>query len=923
ENARLFDLERQRRRLADTLRGVAEAISAQLEFDELLNIVLQELARVVQFDRASIQRLEDDKIVIIGGHGWQDSQDVIGLSFSMSGENPNRQVIETQDPLIIHNAPEAFPNAFAPDAEIKSWLGVPLTYGINILGLIALDSREENYFTQEDADVVLAFANQVAVAMQNASLFENVKNQVRQLQALTDIAQALNRALDLNEVLNLVLDAVFDLTGCADGFIWLVDNLKNTLKIANTKNVPTTMIELFEASAISADSEPFASIITSGEIQVVEGHIEENLYTAKRAAYPMPGDVTYVPLKTEDHVIGILAIEVTIRSSTMLQLVTTLADLAAIAIDNAQLVLRLNEFNEVLEQRVEQRTQELAEAMDDLREQRDRVETLYQITQELSASFDLDRILTQALNLINRAIGITQGAILLLDRNSGNLIYRAALGDRRRLTRGGQVTEFRLGYGLAGAVMQDRKLRIVPNLDEEADWIPRDLPPNRRSAVAVPLISGEDVVGAMLLFHSELNYFTESHAKLVDAAGTQVANAINNAELYGLITDQAKRLGVMLRTQAAETAKNEAILNGITDGVVVLDADRKITLFNPKAAEILEIDNPALMEDKPLSELIVDGISTIGQGLRQKFYNQFLTAVDRIRGGESSSYFVMEVEQKAVVVTLAPVDLAAEELPSIVAVIRDVSREAEIDRIRKEFISTVSHELRTPMTSIKGYADLLLSDNTQVGQLNDTQRRFVQVIQANANRLTGLVNDILEISRIETGRIKLTFATVNLREIIDEVILSFEGQLVQKSVNVILNAPDQLPQVTADHSRLVQVLVNLIGNAWQYTPEGGDVTVSATIVEDKFIQIDVADTGIGIVEQDLKFIFDRFFRSERTEVQVVDGTGLGLSITKSLVELMGGKIWVESEVDVGSTFSFTVPIAPESLSDPDANQTEI
>jgi signal transduction histidine kinase len=243
-----------------------------------------------------------------------------------------------------------------------------------------------------------------------------------------------------------------------------------------------------------------------------------------------------------------------------------------------------------------------------------------------------------------------------------------------------------------------------------------------------------------------------------------------------------------------------------------------------------------------------------------------------------------------------------------VAVVRDISREAEIDRIRKEFISTVSHELRTPLTSIKGYADLLISAGPKIGELSSTQHRFVKVIQSNANRLTGLVNDILEISRIETGRIKLDFEVLDLIDTIKDVAVSFEGQLVQKPVNFSLDLPEILPQIWVDKTRLVQILVNLIGNAWQYTLEGGDVTVRAKALNDQFVQIDVADTGIGIAETDLKYIFDRFYRSERTEVKVVDGTGLGLSITQGFVEMLGGQIWVESELDVGSTFSFTMPI---------------
>ena len=338
ENARLFELEQQRRRLADTLRGVAETISSKLDFDELLNIVLQELAKVIDYDSASVQLLKEDQLVIIGGRGWEDSQQVIGLSFPMEGNNPSRRVIETQEPLIVGNVQFAYPEAFSnlPHDRIKSWLGVPLTYGINVLGLMAIESyAQTDFFTQEDAQVVLAFASQVAVALQNAHLFEEARQQVRQLAALTQVAQSLNRAFDLNEVLNLVLDAVFDLVGQSKGSIWLIDYTSNTVKIADTKNIPNFLIELFNKSAISVASEPFASVIKSEQVLVIGGTSGKD--DIAHYGLPFPNDVTYVPLKTEAGVIGILAIELVIQNKNMLKLVTTLADLAAVAIDSARL----------------------------------------------------------------------------------------------------------------------------------------------------------------------------------------------------------------------------------------------------------------------------------------------------------------------------------------------------------------------------------------------------------------------------------------------------------------------------------------------------------------------------------------------------------------------------------------------------------
>jgi signal transduction histidine kinase/DNA-binding response OmpR family regulator len=304
---------------------------------------------------------------------------------------------------------------------------------------------------------------------------------------------------------------------------------------------------------------------------------------------------------------------------------------------------------------------------------------------------------------------------------------------------------------------------------------------------------------------------------------------------------------------------------------------------------------------------------------------EHLTALAPLREDDTSSLnFRLEAEKKVVVVNLSSASLGGSgDLPSLVTVLRDTSREAEVDRLKNEFISTVSHELRTPMTSIKGYSDLLVSE--RIGALSEQQRHFVRVIKNNADRLTALVNDILDLSRIETGRIKLQIEALDLVGLINHAVESFQGQMAEKSVKLSSGLPPKLPSVRGDKTRVTQILENLISNAWKYTRAGGQVTVHAQVV-DGFVQVDVVDNGIGISSRDLPNIFDRFYRTEQEEVQAVGGSGLGLSIVKMFVGLLGGNIWVQSEVGRGSTFSFTLPLvagASEGSYDQDAKGPKI
>jgi PAS domain S-box-containing protein len=799
---------------------------------------------------------------------------------------------------------------------------VPLKTENGVIGIFAIEAVIHN---RNMLELVTTLANLAAVAIESARLLEDTRRRATEMQNLYNLGVEVSRMLDVRQVMSSVIGNTLNLVDCHLGAVMFLDEQTNQYVIENAAATTDIGRKFGLSSATFIDAREarenvkilwtqLAKEITTRQqpvsfVRSKSGDTDDPLedVAAKLGVQAVLG----VPIYVQNQIDGaIFAASLEPRSfdSRDVQTLAFVANQASVSLRNAQLVQRLNLLTEELEQRVAQRTEELAQTLQHLTDERDRVGTLYQIARELSSSFDLDRVLNEALNLLNRAISISQGSILLQDRETEYLMYRAALGRYKPLPRGGIETPYKIGYGLAGKVMEYRAPRLVADLREEPDWVPVEETgvDERRSAIVVPLSTGDDTLGVIMLFHPEPNKFTQDQLKLVNAASAQIATAVNNAQLYRLITDQAKRLGTLYRQQSAEAAKNQAILESITDGVLVIDADNKLVLVNPKAAEILNIDSKDV-ENQPLRQILGRSESPVELKLTQLLYDNLNDSLEKIVAGSNSVQFRIESGAKVVVVSLAPVSLGTEERPSTVAVIRDISKEAEVDRLKNEFISTVSHELRTPMTSIKGYADLLLSGNAKIGNLNETQHKFISVIQSNANRLTELVNDILEISRIETGRVRLEFESIDISKIVLDVSTSFRGQMVKKQMDLNLHLPDHLPKVYADKARLTQVLVNLVGNAWQYTPEGGEISVHVKQVGN-FLQVDVSDSGIGIVEKDVAYIFDRFFRSERHEVQIVDGTGLGLSITRSFVELLGGQIWVKSQLDVGTTFSFTVPL---------------
>jgi signal transduction histidine kinase len=218
------------------------------------------------------------------------------------------------------------------------------------------------------------------------------------------------------------------------------------------------------------------------------------------------------------------------------------------------------------------------------------------------------------------------------------------------------------------------------------------------------------------------------------------------------------------------------------------------------------------------------------------------------------------------------------------------------------------------MTSIKGFTDLLAAG--VVGSVNEAQANFLSTIRSNVDRMATLVSDLADVSRIEAGRLRLDFAPVLVTDVVDDVVRSAHSQIEEKQQKLVLHIAENLPPMWGDRTRLIQVLTNLVNNAYKYTPTGGEITVTAEFTSNqwnpegaaKVIHISVKDSGIGISPENQKKIFQKFFRADDQKVRDIPGTGLGLNITKTLVDMQGGQIWFESVVDVGTTFHFTIPL---------------
>jgi PAS domain S-box-containing protein len=354
----------------------------------------------------------------------------------------------------------------------------------------------------------------------------------------------------------------------------------------------------------------------------------------------------------------------------------------------------------------------------------------------------------------------------------------------------------------------------------------------------------------------------------------------------------ADSLQITLGELEREQARLRGILASVAEGIIAVDTEGKIALVNPQATELLGLD-----------EQQVAGAAVRSLPLPENVTRLFVECLATSQ--LCSAEFELEHPRRQLAVDVAPVRSGEEGGWGGVAVLRDVTADRRLDQMRRQFISDASHEIKTPLTAIGGFA-AAIADGTATTP--EERVRSAAFIVREVQRLTRLVNELLNLSRIESGAAKLELESVELPELLQAVVEAFGKQASDKDVRVELDLPPDLPRVRADADRIYQVMVNLLSNAVRFGRAGSEVAVSAS-PEDGFVRISVRDSGPGIAPGQLSRIWERFHRADSSRSRQDGGTGLGLAIVRSIVEAHGGSVSAESEVGKGSTFSFTVPVA--------------
>ena len=924
-NADLFEQTFERTNELGTLLEAAQATALTRDVNEVFRTVAELMLSALEMETCTIMIWDEvdnelDVQFSVDRAGDVPSNTVKGRKYNLLDYPARQRTLKQRDVVVIvdteRNGNET-PLYMSEVYELRhdgfgARMFVPLVVREQSIGLIQLEqtSNDEQTLTQQKVRLARALGSQVAVAIENARLSTETTARFEELLTINALSQAVSSTLKLADMLPIIRDQVPGVTKAEEMYLALYDADKAmiTFPLAVRGGVdfyiPPRPLGTDEVSYIikrkhtlSLGADYFSPAELRKSMGITNGEGDAKSYMG-------------VPVKAGDQSLGVLAIRNTSRSRAFSlhddRILSTVGSQLGAAIQNARLFEKTTNFAADLNRLVEQRTEELEE-------ERDRLDTLYQITSELARTLDMEQLLDRALGMVSKAVGAKDAVIMLSDPATDKLYCRAWLNPNNLRYEDETSNPTHPAEGLATWLIQNSEegehVVIIDDLNDQPFWnVERDGETGLRSALAVILESNDDPMGVMVLLGDSVNGFTEQHLKLLVPAATQVATSINSADLYHLIRDQADRLAKLLRMEQDEAEKQGAILESVADGVMLADATGKIVLFNSAAERILQLPRDQVLKQDVTRLAGLYGASALHWLQMVQSWSDALTRPTDVSNEPLLSERI-EIGERVISTQLSPV-YSGDTYLGTVSVFRDITKDVEADRIKSDFIENVSHEFRTPLTPIKGYIELLAMGAGD--PLTPMQADMVGTIRENVERLNGLLNDVLAISQISNRKLALTMQLIDLNEIIPEVVntLSQRDRNQAKNLKVNVSIESNLPRIRADRERFGQIVNNLVDNAFNYTMPGGKIDVSVGLEKNgQFVLITIADTGVGIPEDFRDRAWLRFERSkEHALLFDVAGTGLGLPLVKELIELHHGQVWFDSTVGEGTTFYVRFPV---------------
>ncbi len=815
-------------------------------------------------------------------------------------------------------------------AGARTFLAVPMVKDDHLIGAIIIYRQEVRPFTEKQIELVQNFAAQAVIAIENTRLLSELRESLERQTATADVLKVISRsAFDLKVVLDTLLRSAGRLCDADMGVI--ARRQGDTFYRTVAYGVPDDLGELIEEQPVELNraSGSGRALLEGKVIQItdIEADLEYTYQTRGTGAFRT---LVGVPMMRDGVPVGVMTLmrkSVQPFTDKQIELVSTFADQAAIAIENVRLF-----------EAEQQRTRELTESLEQQTATSEVLRVISSSPGELEPVFDA--LLANAV----RICGAQFGNLTLF--NGGELRLEAMHNAPRALAelrRRNPVLD--LETSIAGPVVRTKQLNHVRDLAAEEPYAGSALAKvgGARTALSVPMLREDALVGTINIYHLDVHPFTDKQIELVQNFATQAVIAIENSRLLSELRQSLQQqiaTADVLKVISRSTFDLQAVLDALVESAARL-CDANNAFIYRRDGQTYRLDSTfgfsTEYKEYMIERPIAPGRETlVGRTTIEGKVVHILDALNdpeytwresQLRGGYRTMLGVplmregipvgvlslarAEVKpftdrQIELLTTFADQAVIAIENVRLFDEIQDKSRQLEIaSQHKSQFLANMSHELRTPLNAILGYTELM-ADGIY-GELPDKTIDVLKRLESNGRHLLGLINDVLDLSKIEAGQLVLELSDYSLEDIAQTVRSTLEPLAADKKLAFKIEVAPKLPPGHGDGRRLAQVVINLVGNAIKFT-DTGEVIIKASETDGSF-HLSVCDTGPGISAADQAKLFQEFQQADNAITRKKGGTGLGLAISKRIIEMHGGRIWVESQPGQGSTFAFTLPVS--------------
>jgi PAS domain S-box-containing protein len=883
ENARLFHAEAERRREAEILSEVSRYLTQSLDPQDAFNQTIHTLLNYLSGDLIVTLTMLDEteqalRVLAQTSNFVENVQHNMGQRVLLAEAAVSRRVIEGKRPFTQSDlSTDPLPHKrgkTAVTAGQRSFLYLPLLLRSKSVGVLHIDVyNHPRHFSSTEISFCQGVANLMAAAIERQRLLDTERQQLHLARTLQQVGALLTTQLTLDEVYDQIFDLLAQVVNYDSVSVQIFDDSKEYLYMVAGRGFPNEPgVRKFIRSIASSTLGRFPEGV---HVIVIPNTLTDPRWIRGKSVDHIHSWVGAV-LRVKGQIIGILNVDSAQAGAFNEQTAVTVAafaNQAAIAIENARLY----------------KSAQLSAH---------EVSILNEVALTTAVAVDIDELLHQTTRTLITHLYKDSFGFVLIDKAAGVArMHPSYYG----ISDACLQEPIPLHSSITGLVAQTGEAIIVPDIRQESHYWVFD--ERYRSGVVVPVKMDNEVIGAIAAESVHLDYFSPEDVHFFTALAGFVSLAIARTNLYQRLRDQSDRLAeeVIARTAELQSERDRTltILESAGESIILTDIEG-VVLYANQAAE--------QQSGYSQAELLGQNVRLLESGLTpKKSYDEMWQALQR---GQKWSGEVVNRRKDGslydVSLTISPIFNSQQQVVNFVSIQADITRLKEVERLKTKFVTNVSHELRTPLTNIKTYVTLL-----ERGR-DESRQRYLEILHHETNRLTQLIQDLLDLSRLDTETAPDPEASCDIRQSILDYTDLFAARAEVRRVGLRAHVPPGLPWAGVEARHMGQLLTNLIGNALNYTPAGGSVLVQARYVAgptEPQLLVQVIDTGQGIAPEDMAHLFNRFYRGQQAQESGAPGTGLGLAICYEIVKRYNGRLEVESELGVGSTFSVWLPAA--------------